>query len=53
MKVNEVTSVYSELIETSGVKMENEITENVLEKMLTLYLRVRSSTYAKDVTSKH
>ena len=53
MKVNEVRSIYSALIEISGVKMENEIADNLLEKMLTLYLRVRSFTYAKDITSKH
>ena len=53
MKVNEVRSIYSALIEISGVKMENEIADNLLEKMLTLYLRVRSFTNAKDITSKH
>ena len=53
MKVDEVRSIYSALIKIPGVKMKNEIADNVLEKILTLYLTVRSFTYAKDVTSKH
>ena len=49
----EVVSLFNSLIEDSGVAIELEVKDNLLESMLNLYLRVRSFSYAKDVTNKH
>ena len=49
----EVVSLFNSLIEDSGVAIDPEVTDNMLENMLNLYFRVRSFSYAKDVTNKH
>ena len=49
----EVVSLFNTLSEDSGVAIDSEIKDNLLENMLNLYLRVRSFSYAKDVTNKH
>ena len=37
---------------SDGIDIQNEIKDNILEKMLELYLRMRSFSFAKDITSK-
>ena len=49
----EVVSLFNNLIEDSGVAIDSEVKDNLLENMLSLYLRVRSFSYAKDITNKH
>ena len=48
-----VVSLFNNLIDDSGVAIDSEIKDNLLENMLNLYLRVRSFSYAKDITNKH
>ena len=49
----EVTSLFNSLIENSGVAINSEVKDNLLENRLKLYLRVRSFSYARDITNKH
>ena len=46
----DIVSVFS--VVSAGIDIQNEIKDNILEKMLELYLRVRSFSFAKDITSK-
>ena len=46
----DIVSLFS--VVSDGIDTQNEIKENILEKMLELYLRVRSFSFAKDITSK-
>ena len=45
-----IVSLFS--VVSDGIDIQNEINDNILEKMLELYLRVRSFSFAKDITSK-
>ncbi len=49
----QVVSLYDSLVENSGVKIDPEVKDNLLENMLKLYLRVRAFSFAKDVIDKH
>ena len=49
----EVASLFNSLIENSGVAIDSEVKDNLLENMLKLYLRVGSFSYARDITNKH
>ncbi len=53
MKDMDVISVYDNIIQQSGTDINNETKDNLLEKMLTLYLRVCAFSVAKDLTGKH
>ena len=46
----DIVSLFS--VVSDGIDIQNEIKDNILEKMLELYLRVRSFSFAKDITSK-
>ena len=46
----DIVSLFSVI--SDGIDIQNEIKDNILEKMLELYLRVRSFSFAKDITSK-
>ena len=46
----DIVSLFS--VVSDGIDIQNEIKDNILEKMLELYLRVRSFSLAKDITSK-
>jgi hypothetical protein len=48
-----VVSSYGNIIDASCLSVDIEIKENVLEKLLTLYLKVRAFSTAKDIVSKH
>ena len=50
MDTPDIVSLFS--IVSDGIDIQNEIKDNILEKMLELYLRVRSFSFAKDITSK-
>ena len=49
----EIVSVYNNIIKESETHIDQEITDNLLEKMLKLYLRVRAFSLAKDIIGKH
>ena len=49
----EIVSLFNNLIEDSGVAINSEVKDDLLENMLSLYLRVSSFSYAKDITNKH
>ena len=55
MNNTEVIGFYKVIVDNSGIQkgLEDEILENLLEKMLKLYFRVRSFSLAKDITTKH
>ena len=44
---------YNNILTTIKIKMDNETRKNLLEKMVSLYLRVRSFSKARDITNKH
>ena len=46
----DIVSLFSVI--SDGIDIQNEIKDNILENMLELYLRVRSFSFAKDITSK-
>ena len=46
----DIISLFSAVSDDTNV--QNEIKENILQKMLQLYLRVRSFSLAKDITTK-
>ena len=46
---SDIVSLFS--VVSDGIDIQNVIKDNILEKMLELYLRVRSFSFAKDVTS--
>ena len=50
MNTPDIVSLFS--VVSDGINIQNEIKDNILEKMLELYLRVRSFSFAKDITSK-
>jgi len=49
----EIVSVYNNIIKESETHIDQEIPDNLLEKMLKLYLRVRAFSLAKDITGRH
>ena len=46
----DIVSLFS--VVSDGIDIQNDIKDNILEKMLELYLRVRSFYLAKDITPK-
>lgn len=44
---------FSTIIDRSGVKINPDITKDLLEKLLGFYVRIRCHSYAKDVKDKH
>ena len=49
----EMGSLFNSLIENSGVAIDSEVKDNLLENRLKLYLRVRRFSYARDKINKH
>lgn len=47
-----IISNYNNLVEVSGVKLASELKYNLLENMLKIFIRVRSFSFAKDLTYK-
>ena len=50
LKDSGIVTIYSNLVEESVMKLANELKYNLLENMLKLYLRVRSFSFAEDLT---
>ena len=50
LKDSGIVTIYSNLVEESGMKLATELKYNLLENMLKLYLRVRSFSFAEDLT---
>ena len=48
-----VASLFTSIIENSGVAIDSEVKDNLLENMLKLYLQIRSFSYARDIANKH
>ena len=48
----DVVSFFNAAVNMAGVDLHEEIKMNLLQNMLMLYLRVRSFSLAKDITSK-
>ena len=46
----DIVSLFS--VVSDGIDIQNEIKDNILEKMLELFLRIRSFSLAKYITSK-
>lgn len=53
MKNVDIISIYNNIVESTGIKCNEELSENLLEKLIALYLRVRAFSTAKDITNKH
>ena len=49
----DVFSNFSTIVNDSGVNLEDEVINNLLEKMLHLYFRIRAFSTAGDLTLKH
>ena len=44
---------YNNILITTNITMDNETKNNLLEKLLSLYLRVRAFSKARDITTAH
>ena len=53
MKDSDIRSLYNSIVTDTFNNCSSEIKENLLEKMLKLYLRVRAFSTAKDIIQKH
>ena len=49
----EILANYSIVCNATAEKVEKEVSSNLLEQMLTLYVRLRSFSYAKDKVQHH
>ena len=49
----DLVSMYNSLVETATLPLDPELRKNLLENMLKLYLRVRTFSFARDITEKH
>ena len=49
----DVFSNFSSIVNDSGVNLEDEVINNLLEKMLHLYFRIQTFSTARDLTLKH
>ena len=53
MKNINVKHAYRKIIENSQVTIEKDLSKDLLEKLISLYLRIRCHSFAKDVREKH
>ena len=52
-KNSDVISKYNSILGSKDITVEEEIKDNTLERILSLYFRVRAFSYAKDVVQEH
>ena len=53
MKDYGVKAKFDKVVESTGNRYEKEIKNNILEKILGLYLRIRCHSYSKDIKENH
>lgn len=52
MNFSYVKEFFNEVVLKSDIPPSNEVSKNVLFPLLTLYIRVRSFSYARDIVQK-
>ena len=50
---DDVISKYNSILGSKDITIEEEIKDNTLERILSLYFHVRAFSYAKDVVQEH
>ena len=53
MKNVNVKFSFRKIIENSQVSIDSDLSKDLLEKLISLYLRIRCHSFAKDVREKH
>jgi len=48
----DIVSLFNNILEEANTEIDNEVSKNLLEKMIALYLRVRAFSTARDITTK-
>lgn len=48
----DIVSLFNNVLEEANTEIDDEVSKNLLEKMIALYLRVRAFSTARDITTK-